>query len=107
MADEEYVRHLESRLATLRYNVDALAKESQEWREKYDGVADRIEALEMIVAQANVHSRPNVGRTLYVSVTLNEELILGCKDSETMAELTIDDAWKRLAHELKGALIAG
>ncbi len=104
---EEYVKHLESRLAILRHNCDALAADLKMWQEKYEGVEPRIEALEMIVAQAEVRSDPMVGRTLWVSVTLNEDMILRCKDQDTMVEMTINDAWKRLAFELKGALIAG
>ena len=105
--DEEYVRHLESRLAILRQNVDHYSKEAQAWREKYEGVEHRIEALEMIVADVSVTAEPPVGRTLWVKVTLDEHLILQNKDKEDLAEMTIGTAWKKLAFELKNTLIAG
>lgn len=107
MNDERYIETLEERLAIMRQNYTLAADEAKLYREKYEGVEHRIAALEMIVAQAEVRMEPPVGRTLWVAVTLNEELILQNKDNEVLAELTIQDAWKRLAFELKGALIEG
>lgn len=107
MDQDEYVRHLESRLAILRHNCDVFADESRAWREKYEGVEPRIEALEMIVTRASVTNSPPVGRTLTVAVTVNEDMIIASKDSETMVQMTVQNALKHLEAELKTALWGG